>query len=408
MPAEDSVDARIALIKRGTVLCETEKELRQLLGEGRPLRVKLGADPSAPDIHLGHTVVLNKLRAFQRLGHEVVFIIGDFTARIGDPSGRSKTRRPLSREEVERNAQTYTEQVFRILDPHRTRVVFNSEWLSALTFEDIVKLASTTTVAQLLQRDDFSTRVKSGAPISLHEFLYPLAQAYDSVAVKADIEVGGTDQTFNLLLAREIQKAYGQRPQVILTMPILEGLDGVEKMSKSLGNYIGITDPPHEMFGKIMSISDEMMPRYYELLTELDYEALSREVGHPKMLKMRLAGEIVRLYHGEAAAEKAKRDFETAFVKRGVPSDGRWVKEFELPPGDYWLPGLMKQCGIAPSGAEARRLVRQGAVRINGEKVVDDQAKIGIRRDMKAPLIVSVGRKKFARIRSLSPKSTQE
>lgn len=392
------MDARLDLIKRGTILCETETELRERLSEGRPLRVKLGADPSAPDIHLGHTVVLRKLKAFQNLGHEVVFIIGDFTARIGDPSGRSKTRRPISREEIDANAETYKKQVFTILDPEKTRVEFNSAWLSDLDFGDIIRLASSVTVAQLLQRDDFAKRREANAPISLHEFLYPLAQAYDSVAIKADIEIGGTDQTFNLLLAREIQRVYGQKPQVVMTMPILEGLDGVAKMSKSLGNYIGITEPPYEIFGKVMSISDEIMPRYYELLTDLDYGGLQRSLGHPKQLKMKLAEEIVTRFHGPGAAGKARRNFELTYAGKGVPEDSEWVREFDVSPGEYWLPQLMKDSGIAASTSEARRLILQGAVRIDGGKVQDDQTRIEIPAETKSPLILKAGKKKFVKI----------
>ena len=383
---------------KGAVSLETEGEFRERLREGRPLRVKFGADPSAPDIHLGHTVLLNKLKVFQDLGHEVVFIIGDFTARIGDPSGRSKARQPLLKEEVEHNAETYKDQIFKILDPEKTKVVFNSSWLERLTFADVVRLASRTTVAQMLQRDDFAKRYGSQAPISLHEFLYPLAQAYDSVVIKADVEIGGTDQTFNLLLAREIQKAYGQKPQVIMTMPILEGLDGVEKMSKSLGNYIGITEPPYEIFGKIMSISDDLMPKYYKLLTDLEYNAVYSEIDHPKLVKMKLAEEIVKRYHGTALAKKARRNFEATYVKREVPEDSEWVKVFRVEPGSHWIPHLLKASGLVSSTSEARRLVRQGAVEINGEKVLDEQRHVELGKGKKDEKIIKVGKKKFIKI----------
>ncbi|MDD5557494.1 MAG: tyrosine--tRNA ligase [bacterium] len=397
MPRE-SIDSRIARIRKGAVSLETEAELAARLREGRPLRVKLGADPSAPDLHLGHTVVLSKLRAFQDMGHEVVFIIGDFTARIGDPSGRSKTRPQLSRDEVERNAETYTAQVFRILDPGRTRVVSNSAWLDPLRFEDLIRLASTVTVAQMLQRDDYASRYAAGVPISLHEFLYPLAQAYDSIRIEADVEIGGTDQTFNLLLARELQRAFGQRPQVIMTMPLLVGLDGVEKMSKSLGNHVGITEPAFEIFGKLMSISDDLMPRYVELLTDLDFDDLRSRLGHPMEIKMALAGEIVRRFHGDEAARSARENFTIAYSRKGIPDDGDWVREIALPPGSHWLPQVMKDCGLAASTSEARRLMRQGAVRIDDVKVTDEQAVLEIGEGDRDRKILRVGRKKIARI----------
>ncbi|MEJ2746039.1 MAG: tyrosine--tRNA ligase, partial [bacterium] len=370
------------------------------LKEKRPLRIKFGADPSAPDIHLGHTVVINKLKTFQELGHEIIFIIGDFTARIGDPSGRSKTRPQLSKEEVERNAETYTKQVFKILDPKKTGVVFNSEWLDRLTFEDIVRLASKVTVAQLLQREDYAKRYAEGTPISLHEFLYPIAQGFDSVHVKADIEIGGTDQTFNLLLGRELQRAYGQRPQIIMTMPLLEGLDGVEKMSKSLGNHIGVTEPPFEIFGKVMSISDRLMPRYFELLTVCDYQTLQKELGHPKELKMRLAWELVKRSHGEDAADSARRNFDLTFARGGVPDDADWVKVMPVPAGEYKIAQLVKESGLTPSGSEARRKIKEGAVRIDNEKVMDENATLVFAKGEKKQCILSVGKRKIARLES--------
>lgn len=397
MPTSDSVRAQIVRIRRGSVTLETEAELAGRLKEGRPLRIKFGADPSAPDIHLGHAVVLSKLRLFQDLGHRVIFIIGDFTACIGDPSGRSKTRPQLSREEVARNAETYTAQVFKILDPDSTEVVFNSRWLDRLTFADVVRLSSKTTVAQMLQREDYATRHASGVPISLHEFLYPLAQGYDSVEVKADLEIGGTDQTFNLLLGRELQRAYGVPPQVVLTMPLLEGLDGVEKMSKSLGNCIGITEPPFEIYGKLMSIPDSLMPRYFDLLTGLDFAALQRETPHPRDLKMRLAREIVGRFHGVEAAARAQENFTVAFGSRGVPADDAWVKVVALPPGEYPLPHLLREAALAATGSEARRKIREGAVRLDGVRVVDENARIAVRPG-DAARILQLGRRRFARL----------
>jgi len=399
MRMRDAVDTQISSIMRGAVSLETEGELRDRLREKRPLRIKFGADPSAPDIHLGHTLVLNKLKIFQDLGHEVIFIIGDFTARIGDPSGRSKTRQQLSKEEVAQNAETYAQQVFKILDPKKTRVVFNSDWLDRLTFEDIVRLASKVTVAQLLQREDYEKRYAGGVPISLHEFLYPLAQGFDSIHIKADVEIGGTDQTFNLLLGRDLQKSYGQKPQVIMTMPLLEGTDGVEKMSKSLGNAIGITEPPFEIFGKIMSISDDLMARYFELLTDLDYKKLQKDLNHPKAIKMKLAWEMVKRFHGSEAAESARNNFELTFARKGVPDDAEWVKVIPVSAGEYKIVQLIKESGLAPSGSEARRKIKEGAVRINNEKVIDENATLIVMRGEKKQHVLSVGKRKFARIK---------
>ena len=393
-----NIGAEIALIRKGTVSLETEAELRERLAEGKPLRIKHGVDPSAPDIHLGHTVVLNKLKIFQELGHEIIYIIGDFTARIGDPSGRSKTRPQLSEAEVKRNAETYTQQVFKILDPKKTKVLFNSQWLGKLSFEDIIRLASKLTVAQMLQRDDYATRYSGGVPISLHEFLYPLAQGYDSIHINADLEIGGTDQTFNLLLGRELQRAYGGRPQVIMTMPLLEGLDGVEKMSKSLGNYIGVTEQPFEIFGKIMSISDELMARYYELLTEHDYTVVMKEIPHPRDRKIALACEIVKRFHGEGAAKEARENFRKTFAQKRVPEDDSWVKVLRIKPGAHKLTELIKDCGFAESTSEARRLITQGAVKINSVKILDEKATIEIVSEKGKQNILKVGKKNFARI----------
>lgn len=397
MSASDPVREQIARILKGTVMLETARELEDRLREGKPLRVKFGADPSAPDIHLGHAVVMTKLRTFQDLGHRVVFIIGDFTARIGDPSGRSKTRPQLSREEVERNAETYTRQVFKILDPEKTEVVFNSRWLDRLGFADLIRLASKTTVARMLQRDDYAKRYAAGAPISLHEFLYPLAQGYDSIEVKADVEIGGTDQTFNLLLGRELQRAYGARPQIILTMPLLEGLDGVEKMSKSLGNYVGITEPPFEIYGKLMSIPDAMMPRYFELLTDLDLGAIRKETPHPRDLKMRLAREIVTRFHGKEAARMAEENFRNVFGGGRVPDDDEWVKVLTVPPGEHPVVNMLRDSCLAASGSEARRKVREGAVRIDDRKVVDENEKLRVMPGDPGR-ILKLGKRKFARI----------
>ncbi len=366
-----SPEEALAYLKRGTVDIVEEEELLAKLKRsaetGIPLRVKAGFDPTAPDLHLGHTVLLRKMRHFQDLGHEVYFLIGDFTAMIGDPSGRSETRPPLTREQVLENARTYADQVFKILDPQKTRVVFNSHWMKELSAEDFIRLCAKYTVARMLEREDFKKRFESGRAIYIHELIYPLIQAYDSVALKADVELGGTDQLFNLLVGREIQREYGQEPQVILTVPILEGLDGVQKMSKSLGNYVGITEPPGEMFGKLMSISDDLMWRYYELLTDLplaEIESLKRAVAegreHPKEVKKRLALLIVSQFHSEAAAREAAEEFERVFSRREIP---REVPEIRTGSGKIWLPGLLKEAGLVKSTSEGKRLVAQGGVR---------------------------------------------
>jgi tyrosyl-tRNA synthetase len=395
---QTSIRDALELIKRGIGELLVESELVTKLAEGRPLRIKAGFDPTAPDLHLGHTVLLNKMRQFQELGHEVHFLIGDFTGLIGDPSGRNATRPPLSREQINENAETYKTQVFKILDAEKTIIDFNSTWSDPLSFADVIRLASHYTVARMLERDDFAKRYQGNQPISIHEFLYPLAQGYDSVAMRTDVELGGTDQKFNLLVGRELQKAYGQAPQCILTMPLLEGLDGVNKMSKSLGNYVGIEDVPQEMFGKLMSISDELMWRYLELLS---FESMATIGGwrkevvegrNPRDVKVLLAQEIVARFHGKAAAEKALEDFNARFREGAVPDD---MPEVEIPIGEgIMLPALLKQSGLTPSTAEALRMIEQGGVRIDGEKVSDRTLKF----TSAATLIVQVGKRKFARV----------
>jgi tyrosyl-tRNA synthetase len=395
---------QLEVIKRGAeeVILEVEllRKLERSLKEGRPLRVKAGFDPTAPDIHLGHTVLLQKLRQFQDLGHEVVFLIGDFTAMIGDPSGRSQTRPPLSRQEVLENARTYQEQVFKVLEPGRTTVEFNSRWMDRMTARELVELASHWTVARMLEREDFKQRYQSENPIGIHEFLYPLIQGYDSIVLRADVELGGADQRFNLLLARELQKAYGQEPQCLVLMPLLEGLDGVRKMSKSFGNYVGITEPAEEMFGKLMSISDELMLRYYELLSGVSLQELQalREglrAGrvHPRDAKERLAAEIVERFWGPEAARRARENFDRLFRKKEAP---REVKEVKLPwpsQGTFWLPRLLKEVGLAKSTSEAQRLIRQGGVRVNGRRVQDTQEALP-----PGAYLLQVGKRHFLRV----------
>ena len=367
-------------------------ELKAKLALGRPLRIKYGADPSAPDIHLGHVVGLNKLREFQDAGHTVVFIIGDFTGMIGDPSGRSQTRKPLTRDQVQANAKSYQEQVFKILDPARTELRFNSEWLSPMTFEDVVRLAARVTVAQMLAREDFAKRYAERAPISLVEFLYPLVQAYDSVMVQADVELGGTDQLFNLLLGRELQKAMGQPPQVVLTLPLLEGLDGVNKMSKSLGNYIGVNEPAQEIFGKVMSVSDELMWRYFSLvLCAPEAEVAALRGQHPRQVKDLLARRITARFHGEAAATHASEAFARVFARSELPED---IPEFSIAEPELTPAALLVRCQLAASNGEARRLIEQGAVRIDDAKVTDLRAPVAIR----AGLVIRAGKRGFARL----------
>ncbi len=373
-------------------------ELEAKLATGKPLEVKAGFDPTAPDLHLGHTVLINKLRQFQQLGHNVTFLIGDFTGLIGDPTGKSATRPPLTREEIKQNAETYQEQVFKILDPELTRVRFNSEWMNKMSSADMIRLAAQYTVARMLERDDFSKRYAAQQSIAIHEFLYPLVQGYDSVALEADVELGGTDQKFNLLVGREMQKAYGKPQQAILTVPILEGLDGVQKMSKSLGNYIGITDAPNDMFGKLMSVSDELMWRYFELLSfrpMTEIEAFKTQISegmNPRDVKFLLCEEIITRFHDAAAAESAKQDFIQRFQKNAIPDD---VPEVQIALGEGMLiGGVIKEAQLCPSTSEAMRMVKQGAVKIDGERVDDPKLLI----NTTAPFVLQVGKRKFARV----------
>ena len=390
----------LEVIKRGCDELLVEAELASKLASGRKLRIKLGLDPTAPDLHLGHTVVINKLKHFQELGHQVQFLIGDFTGMIGDPTGKNQTRPPLSRAQIEENAATYREQVFKILDPERTQVLFNSEWSDKLGAEGMIRLAARYTVARMLERDDFGKRLRANQPIAIHEFLYPLMQGYDSVAMKADVELGGTDQKFNLLVGRELQKDFGQEPQVIITMPLLEGLDGVNKMSKSLGNYVGIAEPAGEIFGKLMSISDELMWRYIELLS---FESLATvrkwrdEVAagrNPRDIKVGFAAEIVGRFHSQAAARAAQEEFERRFRHGALPEDMPEVT-LQCADGSIVVTQMLKQAGLAPSVSEAARLVEQGGVKLNGERVEDKALKL----ERGQTLVAQVGKRRFARIR---------
>ncbi len=393
------IEEQLRLIRRGTVEIISEEELRKKLEKGEPLVVKTGFDPTAPDLHLGHTVLLRKMRHFQELGHKVIFLIGDFTARIGDPSGRSEIRKPLTPEQIEKNASTYKKQFFKVLDPEKTIVAYNSEWLGKLSFADIIKLAGKFTVAQFLEREDFAKRFSEGRPIGIHELLYPIAQAYDSVALKADVELGGTDQKFNLLVGRELQRYFGQEPQVAVLMPILEGLDGVQKMSKSLGNYVGIDEPPFEMFGKLMSIPDSLMMKYFELLTDFTMEEIESfkkdlEAGkvHPKELKAKLAFNIVKTYHSEEDAVKAQEEFERVFSKKERPSE---VPLKTFPEGEKKIVDLLVEGGLVSSKSEAKRLVFQGGVKVDGSKVEDINQII----DLSKERFVQVGKRRFLRVR---------
>ena len=389
-----SIEQAIQTIRRGAVELIVEEELAKKLARRRKLRVKLGLDPTAPDLHLGHTVVINKLRDFQQLGHQVQFLIGDFTGMIGDPTGKNQTRPPLTREEIERNAKTYQEQVFKILDPGKTGVLYNSQWSDKLGAEGIIRLAAKYTVSQLLERDDFSKRFATEKPIALHELLYPLMQGYDSVAMRADVELGGTDQKFNLLVGRELQKQYGQEPQCILTMPLLEGLDGKEKMSKSLGNYVGIAEPPQEIFGKLMSISDDLMWRYVELLSFEPPATIAQwKKDHPREVKARFAKEIVARFHSREAATRAEEDFESRFREGEMPSE---MPELRLsaPVGGIAIVQLLKLANLTPSTSEAQRMIEQGGVKLDGERVSDKALKIPAGRTV----IAQVGKRKFARI----------
>ena len=380
-------------MSRGAVEVISQAELAEKLKLGRPLRIKLGMDPTAPDLHLGHSITLKKLRDFQRDGHTVIFLVGDFTAMIGDPTGRSETRKPLSRETIAVNAETYRGQAYKILDPDRTEVRFNSEWMDGLGVRKLIELAANLSVARLLERDDFEKRLAAEEPLFLHELLYPLIQGYDSVALEADIEIGGTDQKFNMLVGRELQRAFKQQPQVVMTMPLMEGLDGERKMSKTLGNYVGITEKPDEMFGKLMRVSDPLMVRYYQLLTEIDADELAAIKSgkvHPMEAKKRLASTIVEEYHGAESAKAARAYFESKFQRREVPANVPVYRIAE----DIWICELMKQLKFAPSNSEARRLVSQGAVRVDGETIND----VNFRFVPGQHKVLEVGKRRVARI----------
>jgi tyrosyl-tRNA synthetase len=387
----DAAD-QASLLARNAVEVISTAELAAKLREGRPLRIKLGMDPTAPDLHLGHSLTLKKLRDFQRHGHRVIFLVGDFTSMIGDPTGRSETRKPLSHEQIEANARTYQQQVFKILDPQKTEIRFNSEWMNQLDTRALIGIAAKLSVARMLERDDFEKRLENQEPLFLHELLYPLIQGYDSVALQADVELGGTDQKFNLLVGRELQRAYGQPPQVVMTMPLLEGLDGVRKMSKSYGNYVGLTDAPEDMFGKLMSIPDSLMDRYYELLTELPAPPSAGKGGkiHPMEAKKRLAGTIVEEYHGAEAGRSALDYFETKFQRREVPADAPVYRIAE----PMWICELIKQLNFAASTSEARRLLGQGAVRVDRRTVSD----VNFRFVPGDNQVLEVGKRRVARI----------
>lgn len=401
-----SPEEQLKQLKKGTVDVISEAELLAALKKsaesGQPLRVKAGFDPSRPDLHLGHTVLINKMRQFQQLGHHVIFLIGDFTGLIGDPTGKNETRPPLTTEEIQVNAATYARQVFKILDPDKTEVAYNSKWMNAFSATDFIKLASQYTVARILERDDFHKRFQSHQAISIHEFLYPLVQGYDSVALKADVELGGTDQKFNLLVGREMQKAYGQRPQCVMTVPILEGLDGVQKMSKSLDNYIAVEDSPRDIFGKTMRVSDELMLRYYELLTDISIEALAdlkaqlqSGAKHPREAKVELAQTLVGRFHGEDAGARAKEEFDRIFVNKGLPDE---MPEYECSSQEQvWICHLLKEAGLSSSTSDGRRLVSGGAVELDGQKVKDVNFKV----DLKTgdSFVLKAGKKKFVRVR---------
>ncbi len=400
--AEAEVERQLARIREGAVEVITEDDmrakLRAALAAGRPLRVKLGLDPTAPDIHLGHTVVLNKLRDFQKLGHEVIFLVGDFTARIGDPSGQSKTRPALSIEEIKANAETYCQQAFKILDERQTTVDYNSRWSDPMTFADVIRLAGRYTVARIIERDDFTNRLRAGVPVGLHELLYPLAQAYDSVALEADVELGGTDQKFNLLVARDVQREFGQEAEVAVIMPLLVGTDGVHKMSKSLGNYVGVAEPPNEIYGKLMSVSDELMLDYLQILrlkTAAEMEALREELAagraHPKEVKMALARRVVEIYHDAAAAAEAEAHFERVHRDGLAPEDIATHAPSANPIG---VVELLAEAGLVPSKGEARRLIRQHAVAVNGVKVADENARVSFA----GGEVIKVGKRRFVKI----------
>lgn len=392
-------DDAVEQIRRGVEEILIEEDLLERLRSGRALRVKAGFDPTAPDLHLGHTVLINKLRQFQMLGHHVMFLVGDFTGMIGDPTGKNVTRKPLTREAVMANARTYEEQIFKILEPDKTEICFNSQWMAEMDAAGLIQLAAKHTLARLLERDDFSKRYKDGQPIAIHEFLYPLIQGYDSVVMEADVELGGTDQKFNLLVGRELQKHYGQKPQIIITMPILEGLDGVQKMSKSLGNYIGISEPPDEMFGKLMSISDELMWRYFDLLSFKSAAMIKRwkedvsQGANPRDVKFRLANEIVVRFHDQKAAERARDGFIARFQKGAMPKE---IEEriLNAPGGSIPIANVLKSAGLTASTSEALRMIKQGAVKIDGERIADQ--KLRIRAGTQH--VYQVGKRKFVRV----------
>ncbi len=400
-----SIEDQVALIERGAVDVISREDLVRKLKKsqesGVPLRVKAGFDPTAPDLHLGHTVLIQKLKHFQDLGHDVLFLIGDFTGMIGDPTGKSETRKPLTQEDVARNAETYKEQIFKILDPARTTVMFNSEWLGKLSSYDFVKLASHLTVARMLEREDFRERFDSQRPISIHEFLYPLIQGYDSVAMRADVELGGTDQLFNVLMGRDLQRSWGQEPQVVITLPLLEGLDGVNKMSKSLGNYIGITEKADDIYGKVLSISDELMFRYYDLLSDLTREQIAllkadmgRGAIHPKDVKKRLARELTARFHDAETALRAEENFERVFKKHDLPDE---IPQVDIPADEpaIWLPRLLTLAGLVSGTGDGRRMIAQNAVTVDGEKVGDVDARV----PASGEVLIKVGKRRFCRIR---------
>ena len=399
-----SVDEQIALIERGTVECisraELVKKLQRSLDTGIPLKVKAGFDPTAPDLHLGHTVLLQKLKHFQDLGHQIYFLIGDFTGMIGDPTGKSETRKALTRDDVQRNAESYKEQVFKILDPEKTKVVFNNDWLGKLDSFAMIRLASELTVARMLEREDFKVRFESGKPISIHEFLYPLIQGYDSVALEADVELGGTDQLFNLLMGRDLQRSRGQEPQIVLTMPLLEGLDGVNKMSKSLGNYIGITEAANDIYGKVLSVSDELMFRYFDLLSDLSRNEIAllkrrMEAGeiHPKEVKKQLARELTARFHSQEEAVAAEENFEKVFQKKGLPDE---IPEITLTVNEnIWLPQLLVDAGLVKSTSDGRRMIKQNAVTVDNDKITDESAAFAPRGE----LLIKVGKRRFCKVK---------
>ena len=399
-----TIDEQIAFLTKGAIETIREEDLRKKLEHsaktGKPLRVKLGADPTAPDIHLGHTVVIRKLKAFQELGHTAIFLIGDFTGLIGDPSGKNATRPPLSRGEIDANAETYKKQIFKLLDPEKTEIRFNSEWFDKFGAADFIKLASRTTVAQILERDDFEKRMKDEKPIALHELLYPLVQGYDSVALDADVELGGTDQKFNLLVGRNLQREYEQEPQIIITTPLLEGTDGVDKMSKSLGNYIGIDEDANEMFGKIMSISDVLMWKYYELLTDLSVDEINAlhfkcesDAMNPRDAKVDLAKRIIKDFHSAEAAAEAEQNFVNQFSKGQLPDE---IEEISVASQTYKIVDLLAQTKLTASKGEAKRLIEQGGVKIDGEKVSDMSAEIEV--DKEKSFVIQVGKRKFLQL----------